>query len=59
VIPVLFLLAGAFLLVNTLMATSGRALAGLGLIALGLPVYLYFAPRATRLPAGNWFAAQE
>lgn len=45
VVPALYLLAVGFLLVNTLVATPGRALAGLGLIALGLPVYAYYARR--------------
>jgi basic amino acid/polyamine antiporter, APA family len=49
VVPVLFLLVAGFLLVNTLMTTPGRALAGLGLIALGLPVYAYYARRAAPL----------
>jgi APA family basic amino acid/polyamine antiporter len=42
VVPVLFLLVTAFLLVNTLMTTPVQALTGLGLIALGLPVYYFF-----------------
>lgn len=49
VVPVLFLLVAGFLLVNTLVTTPGRALAGLGLIALGLPVYAYYARRAAPL----------
>lgn len=56
-VPVLFLIATVFLLVNTLLATPGRALAGLGLIALGLPVYAWFAPRAGRPRPTDWFAA--
>ena len=43
VVPVLFLLATAFLLLNTLWATPVQALIGLGLIALGLPVYWYWS----------------
>ena len=45
-VPALFLLVTAFLLVNTLVTSPGRALVGLGLIALGLPVYAYFSRRA-------------
>ena len=45
VVPALYLLAVGLLLVNTLVATPGRALAGLGLVALGLPVYAYYARR--------------
>ena len=41
----LYLLVTAFLLVNTLVTTPWRALAGLGLIAVGLPIYSYFARR--------------
>jgi hypothetical protein len=42
----LFLLAATFLLVNTFMATPGRAVAGVALIALGVPVYAWYARRA-------------
>jgi basic amino acid/polyamine antiporter, APA family len=40
---VLFLLVAAFLVINTLMTTPGRALAGLALMALGLPFYWYWS----------------
>ena len=43
VVPVLFLLVRGLLLINTLMTTPGRALAGLGLMALGLPFYWYWS----------------
>lgn len=43
VVPVLFLLVTAGLLVNTLLTTPVQALIGLGLIALGLPVYWYWS----------------
>lgn len=42
VVPVLFLLVTGFLLVNTLLTTPKQAFIGLGLIALGLPVYYFF-----------------
>ncbi len=42
-LPVVYLLVGVFLTLNTLWALPGRSLAGLGLIALGLPVYMYYA----------------
>jgi APA family basic amino acid/polyamine antiporter len=42
VVPALFLLMAAWLVVNTLLTTPGRALAGLGLMALGLPFYWYW-----------------
>lgn len=59
IVPAVFLIATVFLLVNTFMATPWRALAGLGLIALGLPVYLCCAQRAPRPPATAWFAAES
>ena len=42
-LPVAYLLVIAWLTLNTLFAMPGRSLAGLGLIALGLPVYAYYA----------------
>ena len=46
VVPALFLLAAAYLMVNTLIAMPGRAVAGLALVALGLPVYAYYSRSA-------------
>ncbi len=43
VVPALFLIVSVWLIVNTLLTTPGRALAGLGLMALGLPFYWYWA----------------
>jgi basic amino acid/polyamine antiporter, APA family len=43
VVPLLFLLMSALLIGNTLLATPRRALAGLGLLALGLPFYWYWS----------------
>jgi APA family basic amino acid/polyamine antiporter len=43
VVPVLFLIVSAWILINTLMTTPGRALAGVGLMALGLPFYWYWS----------------
>ncbi len=43
VVPALFLLVTAFLLVNTLVATPKQAILGLALIALGLPVYYFWS----------------
>ncbi|PAP75453.1 amino acid permease [Rubrivirga marina] len=54
VVPALYLLAVGFLLVNTLVATPGRALAGLGLIALGLPVYAHYAHRLPPDDPADW-----
>jgi APA family basic amino acid/polyamine antiporter len=44
-VPALFLLATIYLMLNTLLATPGRAIAGLAIIALGLPVYFYYSRR--------------
>jgi basic amino acid/polyamine antiporter, APA family len=46
VVPALYLAATLYLLVNTLVATPGRALAGVAIVALGWPVYLYYSRRA-------------
>jgi APA family basic amino acid/polyamine antiporter len=43
VVPVLFLLVSGWILINTLRTTPGRALAGVGLMALGLPFYWYWS----------------
>lgn len=45
VIPVVFIAVSAYLLINTLLVTPGRALAGLALIASGLPLYYFFKRR--------------
>jgi APA family basic amino acid/polyamine antiporter len=52
VVPALFLLMTAFLLINTIITSPWRSLAGLGLIAIGLPVFWHYnrklGPAATR-----------
>jgi basic amino acid/polyamine antiporter, APA family len=45
VTPALFLLAAGFLILNTLVATPMRALAGLGLMIAGLPFYWYWSTK--------------
>jgi APA family basic amino acid/polyamine antiporter len=45
VVPALFLLVSGWLIGSTLVTTPGRALAGLGLMALGLPFYWYWSRR--------------
>jgi APA family basic amino acid/polyamine antiporter len=45
VVPVLFLFVTAFLLINTIMTSTTKALIGLVLIVLGLPVYFYLASK--------------
>ena len=43
VVPILFLLTAAWLIVNTLQTSPTQALSGLGLVALGVPFYLYWS----------------
>jgi APA family basic amino acid/polyamine antiporter len=59
VVPALFLLVTVYLLVNTLIATPGRAIAGIGLIVVGLPVYEYFNRRSSELEPLNWLQNDE
>ncbi len=58
-VPALFLLATACLMINTLVATPGRALAGLGIVALGLPLYAYYARRLPPSRPEDWLAESE
>jgi APA family basic amino acid/polyamine antiporter len=53
-VPALFLLATAYLMINTLLATPGRALAGLGIVALGLPLYAYYRRRLPPSRPEDW-----
>ncbi len=48
VVPVLFLLVSTWVILNTLMTTPGRALAGIGLMAIGLPFYWYWSRTANK-----------
>jgi APA family basic amino acid/polyamine antiporter len=57
-VPALFMLVTAFLLINTLWATPGRALAGVALIVVGLPVYEFFSRRRPKLPE-DWLGSEE
>jgi len=45
IVPILFLLVCAVLLVNAVITTPRQALAGLGLMALGVPFYFYWSSR--------------
>ncbi len=54
VVPALFLLGTAYLMINTLLATPGRALAGMGIVALGLPLYAYYARRLAPDRPEDW-----
>ena len=48
VVPILFLLAASWLVINTLLTTPDRALAGVGLMLLGLPFYWYWSRQVAR-----------
>lgn len=53
-VPAIFLMVTVYLLINTLLATPTRALAGVGLIIIGLPVYEYFVRRAGTVVPPAW-----
>jgi len=53
-VPALFLVVTVYLLINTLLATPSRALAGIGLIVIGLPIYEYFIRRGGAVEPLNW-----
>ncbi len=59
VVPALFLVGTVYLMINTLIATPGRALAGLGLVALGLPLYAYYSRRLPPSRPEDWLVAGE
>ena len=59
VVPALFLIGTAYLMINTLIATPGRALAGLGIVGLGLPLYAYYARRLPPSRPEDWLVAKE
>src|SRR5262249_13985136 len=42
IVPAVFIIASAAVVLNTLIAKPGESLAGLGLLALGLPAYWYW-----------------
>jgi basic amino acid/polyamine antiporter, APA family len=48
VVPALFLLVTAWLVANTLLTAPRQSLAGLGLLALGLPFYVFWSRRDLR-----------
>jgi len=54
VVPALFLLTAAFLMINTILATPGRALAGICIVALGLPVYANYARHLPLTRPEDW-----
>jgi len=58
-VPVAFLMVTVYLLINTLLATPSRALAGIGLIIIGLPLYEYFIRRAGTVVPPSWRHDEE
>jgi APA family basic amino acid/polyamine antiporter len=48
VVPVLFLMVAGWLVINTLLTTPGRAMAGVGFMLLGLPFYWYWTRQGRR-----------
>ena len=54
VVPGLFLAATTYLLINTFLATPQRALASLGIVALGIPLYAYYARRLLPSRPEDW-----
>jgi APA family basic amino acid/polyamine antiporter len=58
-LPVVYLLGIAWLTLNTLLAMPGRSLAGLGLIALGIPVYAYYTRGRPPSQLEDWLDNDE
>ena len=58
VIPALFLVVALFLLVNTFIATPGRALSGFLLVIAGLPVYAFYSRRIEPDDPGGWVGSE-
>ena len=58
-VPALFLLVTIYLLINTILATPLRAFGGIGLIAIGLPLYEYFTRYGRVLEPLEWTALDE
>lgn len=48
VVPIVFLLVAGWVIVNTVIATPGRAFAGIGLMLAGLPFYWYWSRPSRR-----------
>ena len=46
VVPILFMLVAAAIVINTLVTTPDRALAGVGLMLAGLPFYWYWSRKS-------------
>lgn len=58
-VPGLYLLVTVYLLINTVVATPLRAIGGIGLIVVGLPLYEYFNRRGRELEPLNWLQEES
>jgi APA family basic amino acid/polyamine antiporter len=56
--PTLFIIVTIFLLVNTFLATPGRAISGFLLVASGLPVYAYYGRRLKPDHPKDWLGGE-
>ncbi|MFT4649443.1 MAG: APA family basic amino acid/polyamine antiporter, partial [Glaciecola sp.] len=54
VVPAIFLVVAIFLLINTFLATPGRAVSGFLMVISGLPVYAYYSRRLGSDEATAW-----
>lgn len=59
VIPLVFVLVTVYLLLNTLIVTPGRALAGVALILTGVPIFAYFQRKMDRVGPEAWLGDQD
>ena len=50
--PAIFVLASLYVVASSVLANPRNAIIGAGLIALGVPVYLWWSRRGTRVPTG-------
>ena len=46
--PIVFILASLYIAVNSLINQFGNAMAGLGIILLGLPFYIFWKKKSAR-----------
>ena len=58
IVPALFLVVALFLLVNTFIATPGRALSGFLLVIAGLPVYAFYSRLVEPDDPGGWVGSE-
>ncbi|MFT5059269.1 MAG: APA family basic amino acid/polyamine antiporter, partial [Planctomycetota bacterium] len=58
VVPAIFLVVTIFLLVNTFLATPGRAVSGFLMVISGLPVYAYYSRRLGSDEATAWLGEE-